>query len=73
MKTDNTVEGILQNVLNKETKIFRDDNDKLTKQGEKALERLLDILTQINETIGLKLIPVDEIENEINHIIELGY
>lgn len=38
MKTDNTVEGILQNVLNKETKIFRDDNDKLTKQGEKPLK-----------------------------------
>ena len=72
MKTDNTVEGILQNLADRNFKVFK-DNGTLTKCGEKHLQKLLDLLWQINFTITESRINVDSIEYQLNNIIRRGF
>lgn len=72
MKTDNTVEGILQNLANNDFKVFK-ANGSLTKEGAKQFRRLIDLLWQINFTIDKDRINVDSIEYQLDYIIRRGH
>lgn len=69
MKSDNTVEGILQYLQDEDFKVFSLKGN-LTKKGRQALERLIELLWKVNTILEKSSkIDVDRIEYQIDYII----
>lgn len=69
MKSDDTVEGILQYLQDEDFKVFNLKGN-LTKKGHQALERLIELLYKVNTILEKSSkINVDHIEYQIDYII----
>lgn len=70
MKTDNTVEGILQYIADENFKVFTLKGN-LTKRGQKEMKRLIELLWKLNTILEKpSKIDVDHIEYKIDYIIK---